>query len=33
MEVFRVSTYHKAPHGLSVVNLAAACPTGEFLRV
>ncbi|XP_042359781.1 zona pellucida protein AX 1 [Plectropomus leopardus] len=31
MEVFRVSTYYKAPHGLSVVNLAAACPTGGVL--
>ncbi|KAI3364225.1 hypothetical protein L3Q82_011030, partial [Scortum barcoo] len=31
MEVFRVSTYYNAPHGLSVVNLAAACPTGGVL--
>ncbi|AWP20161.1 putative zona pellucida sperm-binding protein 2-like [Scophthalmus maximus] len=31
MEVFRVSAYYKAPHGLSVVNLAAACPTGGVL--
>ncbi|GAA6228834.1 uncharacterized protein LOC108895977 [Lates japonicus] len=31
MEVFRVSVYYKAPHGLSVVNLAAACPTGGVL--
>lgn len=29
MEVFRVSAYYKAPHGLSVVNMVAACPTGE----
>lgn len=29
MEIFRVSTYYKTPHGLNVVNLAAACPTGE----
>ncbi|XP_035535234.1 zona pellucida protein AX 1 isoform X1 [Morone saxatilis] len=31
MEVLRVSAYYKAPHGLSVVNLAAACPTGGVL--
>ncbi|XP_056292574.1 uncharacterized protein LOC130207868 [Pseudoliparis swirei] len=31
MEVFRVSAYYKAPHGLSVVDLAAACPTGGVL--
>nr|XP_046229503.1 uncharacterized protein LOC124050741 isoform X2 [Scatophagus argus] len=31
MEVFRVSVYYKAPQGLSVVNLAAACPTGGVL--
>ncbi|XP_039981513.1 uncharacterized protein LOC120789089 [Xiphias gladius] len=31
MEVFRVSAYYKAPYGLSVVNLAAACPTGGVL--
>ncbi|XP_074541831.1 zona pellucida protein AX 1 [Halichoeres trimaculatus] len=31
MEVFRVSAYYKAPHGLNVVNLAAACPTGGVL--
>ncbi|XP_076612518.1 uncharacterized protein LOC143336320 [Chaetodon auriga] len=31
MEVFRVSAYYKAPHGLSMVNLAAACPTGGVL--
>ncbi|XP_041814190.1 zona pellucida protein AX 1 [Chelmon rostratus] len=31
MEVFRVSAYYKSPHGLSMVNLAAACPTGGVL--
>nr|XP_019963150.1 PREDICTED: uncharacterized protein LOC109642700 isoform X1 [Paralichthys olivaceus] len=31
MEVLKVSTYYKTPHGLSVVNLAAACPTGGVL--
>ncbi|CAJ1077005.1 zona pellucida protein AX 1 isoform X3 [Xyrichtys novacula] len=31
MEVFRVSVYYKAPHGLNVVNMAAACPTGGVL--
>ncbi|XP_041661284.1 zona pellucida protein AX 1 [Cheilinus undulatus] len=31
MEVFRVSAYYKAPQGLNVVNLAAACPTGGVL--
>ncbi|XP_051792634.1 zona pellucida protein AX 1 [Acanthochromis polyacanthus] len=31
MEVFKVSTYYKAPQGLSIVNLAAACPTGGVL--
>ncbi|XP_029352959.1 zona pellucida protein AX 1 [Echeneis naucrates] len=31
MEVFRASVYYKAQHGLSVVNLAAACPTGGVL--
>ncbi|KAM7367777.1 hypothetical protein PAMP_014054 [Pampus punctatissimus] len=31
MEVFRVTTYYKSPHGLTVVNLAAACPTGGVL--
>ncbi|KAM9703800.1 uncharacterized protein ACNS7B_002381 [Menidia menidia] len=31
MEVFRVSVYHKDQHGLNVVNLAAACPTGGIL--
>ncbi|XP_029318814.1 uncharacterized protein LOC115028979 [Cottoperca gobio] len=31
MEVFRVSAYYKAAHGLSVVNLAAVCPTGGVL--
>lgn len=29
MEVFKVTTYYKAPHGMTIVNLAAACPTGE----
>lgn len=29
MEVLRVSAYYKAPHGLRVVNMVAACPTGE----
>lgn len=29
MEAFRVSAYYKAPHGLSVVHMVAACPTGE----
>ncbi|XP_022621514.1 uncharacterized protein LOC111236890 [Seriola dumerili] len=31
MAVFRASVYYKAPHGLSVENLAAACPTGGTL--
>lgn len=31
MEVLRVSVYHKAQHGLNVVNLAAACPRGGVL--
>ncbi|XP_068593436.1 uncharacterized protein [Cebidichthys violaceus] len=31
MEVFRVSAYYQALHGLNVVNLAAACPTGGVL--
>ncbi|TNN77987.1 hypothetical protein EYF80_011740 [Liparis tanakae] len=31
MEVFRVSAYYKAPHGLGVLDLAAACPTGGVL--
>ncbi|XP_056872746.1 zona pellucida protein AX 1 [Takifugu flavidus] len=31
MEVFRVSAYYKDPHGLSVVNMVAACPTGGVL--
>lgn len=30
MEVVRISAYYKDPHGLSVVNMAAACPTGKF---
>ncbi|KAM4600974.1 zona pellucida protein AX 1 [Polymixia lowei] len=28
MEVFKVSTYYKTSHGLTIVNSAAACPTG-----
>ncbi|XP_028996985.1 zona pellucida protein AX 1 [Betta splendens] len=31
MEVLRVSTYYKSHHGLRVMNLAAACPTGGVL--
>uniref|UniRef100_A0A3Q3RDF0 ZP-domain containing protein Ig-like domain-containing protein n=1 Tax=Monopterus albus TaxID=43700 RepID=A0A3Q3RDF0_MONAL len=31
MQVFRVSAYYKAHHGLSVINLVAACPTGGVL--
>lgn len=30
LEVFRISAYYKAPQGLSVVNMVAACPTGKF---
>lgn len=30
MEVLRVSIYYKSRRGLSVMNLAAACPTGEL---
>ncbi|XP_075940471.1 uncharacterized protein LOC142942148 [Anarhichas minor] len=33
MEVFRASAYYRAPHGLNVVNLAAACPTGGVLFI
>ncbi|KAM6906798.1 uncharacterized protein PEZ65_017949 [Lycodopsis pacificus] len=33
MEVFRVSAYYQVPHGLNVVNLAAACPTGGVLFI
>lgn len=29
MEIFKVSVYNKAESGLGIVNLAAACPTGE----
>lgn len=29
MEVFRASVYYKTQQGLNVVNLAAACPSGE----
>lgn len=32
MEVLKVSIYHKAQDGLSVFNLAAACPTGKSLN-
>uniref|UniRef100_A0A673BPP8 Zona pellucida protein AX 1 n=1 Tax=Sphaeramia orbicularis TaxID=375764 RepID=A0A673BPP8_9TELE len=31
MEMFKVSVYYNAPHGLSVVDMAAACPTGGVL--
>ncbi|KAM3602379.1 uncharacterized protein V6R79_003008 [Siganus canaliculatus] len=31
MEIFRVGVYYKAPQGLTMVNLAAACPTGGIL--
>nr|SOX60636.1 zona pellucida protein X [Solea senegalensis] len=31
MEVFRVTAYYNTPHGLNVVNLAAACPTSGIL--
>lgn len=33
MEVFSVSAYYKAPHGLSMVNMVAACPMGESLHL
>lgn len=33
MEIFRVTAYYKASNGLSIVNLAAACPTGAFWLV
>ncbi|KAK2856122.1 hypothetical protein Q5P01_004857 [Channa striata] len=33
LEVLRVSIYYKTQHGLSVMNLAAACPTGGVLFV
>lgn len=29
MEVIKVSVYYKEPQGINIVNLAAACPTGE----
>lgn len=29
MEVLKVTAYYKTSHGLSVVNMAAACPIGE----
>lgn len=31
MEVLKVSVYHKTQQGLNVVNLVAACPTGNFI--
>ncbi|XP_054618282.1 uncharacterized protein LOC129172505 isoform X2 [Dunckerocampus dactyliophorus] len=31
MEVLKVSAYHKTPQGLTVQNMAAACPTGGVL--
>ncbi|XP_068198933.1 zona pellucida protein AX 1 [Antennarius striatus] len=31
MEVIKVILYHKTPHGLSLVNMDAACPTGGVL--
>lgn len=31
MEVIKVSVYYKEPQGINIVNLAAACPTGERL--
>lgn len=31
MEVFNVIIYYKEPQGIKLVNLAAACPTGEHL--
>ncbi|XP_017267297.1 uncharacterized protein zpax1 isoform X2 [Kryptolebias marmoratus] len=31
MEVLKVSVYQKSPHGINIVNLAAACPTGGVL--
>lgn len=33
MEIIRVTAYYKSSNGLSIVNLAAACPTGEFWTV
>uniref|UniRef100_A0AAQ4RA54 Zona pellucida protein AX 1 n=1 Tax=Gasterosteus aculeatus aculeatus TaxID=481459 RepID=A0AAQ4RA54_GASAC len=33
MEVIRVSAYYQTPHGLNVVNMAAACPTGGVLFI
>lgn len=32
MEVFKVSIYYTVPQGIKIVNLAAACPTGEHLN-
>ncbi|XP_019713395.1 zona pellucida protein AX 1 [Hippocampus comes] len=31
MEVFKVSTYHTSPEGVTVMNMVAACPTGGVL--
>ncbi|KAM8832949.1 uncharacterized protein AB9W97_003803 isoform 2-T2 [Spinachia spinachia] len=33
MEVIRVSAYYQTPHGLNVMNMAAACPTGGVLFI
>ncbi|KAL6095853.1 uncharacterized protein ACO6RY_09688 [Pungitius sinensis] len=33
MEVIRVSAYYQTPHGLNVMDLAAACPTGGVLFI
>ncbi|XP_057679085.1 uncharacterized protein LOC130907710 [Corythoichthys intestinalis] len=31
MEILKVGVYHKSPEGLTVMNMAAACPTGGVL--
>lgn len=31
MEVIKVRVYYQEPQGINIVNLAAACPTGERL--
>lgn len=31
MEVIKVRVYYQGPQGINIVNLAAACPTGERL--
>ncbi|XP_037101314.1 uncharacterized protein LOC119118402 [Syngnathus acus] len=31
MEILKVSTYHETPEGVTVMNMAAACPTGGVL--